>query len=222
MSRSGECTCEIHCNRGCNPECIPCNKPGSRALSAPVTFLTKTIELEKNYSVNLGHAVPVTQEEAWVGVDPGKSGALAVISKSEEVLIFETPVVSVGKKKDYDLDEIKNIIRSVKRKYRLKTAVELVHAMPGQGVTSMFSMGYGLGIWRMALVALDVPHEMVTPQAWKKLLMAGQPKDKQASVLVASQIYPHASPLLYGKKGGKKDGNADALLIAEWLKRMRP
>lgn len=130
--------------------------------------------------------------------------------------------MSVGKKNEYDLVAIKSMLTTLKTGYELKAAIELVHSMPGQGVTSMFSMGYGFGIWRMALVALDIPHELVTPQAWKKMLMAGQPKDKQASVLVASQLYPQAYSQLIGPKGGKKDGNADALLIAEWLRRTNP
>lgn len=166
--------------------------------------------------------VPPPKPKLWIGIDPGKSGALAAIDEQGGVSIFETPVESTGKKKDYDLNRIARILKILKSQYDIKAAIELVHAMPGQGVTSMFSMGYGFGIWRMALVAIEIPHEQVTPQAWKKLLMAGQPKDKKASVLVAAQLYPSAHSQLYGAKGGAKDGNGDALLIAEFLRRTNP
>ena len=88
--------------------------------------------------------------------------------------------------------------------------------MPEQGVTSTFSMGHGLGLWEGILSALGVPYQMVTPQAWKKAMMAGQEKEKDASRQVAMRLFPSTIPKLSLKK---HHGRSDALLIAEYLRR---
>ena len=84
--------------------------------------------------------------------------------------------------------------------------------MPGQGVRSMFTMGYGVGVWTGLLVGLLLPYNRVTPQRWKKLMMDGiAAKDKDASRHRAQQLFPLADLRLK-----KHDGRAEALLIAEY------
>ena len=78
----------------------------------------------------------------------------------------------------------------------------------------MFSMGQGLGIWKGIFAALGIPCDMVTPQRWKKLLMDGMGKKKDASRLRASQLFPDV-----GFPRKKDHGRAEALLIAEYLRR---
>ena len=93
-------------------------------------------------------------------------------------------------------------------------AIENVHAMPGQGVTSMFSMGYGLGLWIMGCAALKFPIEYVEPGVWKRAMSCG--KDKNLSIQRALQLFPSATPQL---KRVKDHGRAESLLIAEFLRR---
>ena len=76
-----------------------------------------------------------------------------------------------------------------------------------------------MGCWQGVLAALQIPHQMVTPQRWKRTLMDGRPKGKAASVLVAQQLFPWAAPQLRGPRGKALDGRADALLIAEYVRR---
>jgi crossover junction endodeoxyribonuclease RuvC len=66
------------------------------------------------------------------------------------------------------------------------------------------------------LAALNIPHELITPQSWKKSMMNGQPKEKDASRLVVMRLFPEVSDRLQLKK---HHGRADALLIAEFLRR---
>jgi crossover junction endodeoxyribonuclease RuvC len=101
----------------------------------------------------------------------------------------------------------------------LTVGLELVHAMPGQGVTSMFSMGRGVGIWEGILAGLRIPFDTVTPQAWKKLLLGkGAGDDKNASILRAQALIPGAAEYL---SRAKDDGRAEAMLIAEYFRRTR-
>lgn len=158
----------------------------------------------------------------YVGIDPGKDGAVSVITSAGEVFIHDTPTVDVGKgsKRAYDERAMADLVyRIVDQHGPCVFALELVHSMPGQGVSSMFAMGEGFGLWKGVLAALRVPWTLVTPQRWKGALMDGQAKQKAASAIVAGRLYPAAAPLLFGSKGGAKDGRADALLIAEYLRR---
>ncbi|MFM6207166.1 hypothetical protein, partial [Planktothrix sp.] len=92
--------------------------------------------------------------------------------------------------------------------------LESVHAMPGQGVSSMFSFGLGYGVWLGIVAALNVPIEFVTPQAWKKYYSLGP--DKEASRVKALQLFPSQASELKLKK---HHGRAEALLLAEYLRR---
>jgi crossover junction endodeoxyribonuclease RuvC len=156
--------------------------------------------------------------ETYAGIDPGKEGAIAVIY-GRSVEFWDAPTLNVGKgsKRAYDEAAMVEILKN------LRTAtfgLELVHSMPGQGVASMFSQGEGFGLWKGILSALETRWQLVTPQAWKKALMAGQPKEKASSVLVASRLFPNAQKLLRGPRGRALDGRADALLIAEYVRRL--
>jgi crossover junction endodeoxyribonuclease RuvC len=82
----------------------------------------------------------------------------------------------------------------------------------------MFTMGRGLGTWEGVLAGLGIPYELVTPQRWKKALMDGMGKDKDASRLQAIRLFPAIAGQLARKKD---DGRADALLIAEYGRRTR-
>jgi crossover junction endodeoxyribonuclease RuvC len=95
--------------------------------------------------------------------------------------------------------------------------LEEVHAMPGQGVTSMFSMGKGSGLWEGIITALGMPLVRIPPQRWKKEMLAdGRGKDKQASIVRALELFPEAASHMARKKD---EGRAEAILIAEYLRR---
>lgn len=157
---------------------------------------------------------------AYVGIDPGKDGAIAVIFSDGRVDFCDTPTVNVGgTKRQYDENEMARIVLDILCICDAQFSLELTHSMPGQGVASMFSMGEGLGLWKGILAALGVRWSLVTPQRWKKALMDGQPKEKSASVIVAKRLFPSVADQLETKRGRALDGRADALLIAEHLRR---
>lgn len=93
--------------------------------------------------------------------------------------------------------------------------IEKQQAMPGQGVTSMMSIGMGYGSLVMWATLLNVPFITPRPAAWKQRL--GVTRDKASSVTMASRLFPEAG--LYGPRGGAKDGRAEALLLAEYGRR---
>ena len=86
------------------------------------------------------------------------------------------------------------------------------------GVTSAFSFGQGYGVWLGILSALEIPHTLVTPQAWKKSMMPGEPKDKDASRVVCKRLFPVQVDEWLSRK--KDHGRADSILLAEYGRRM--
>jgi crossover junction endodeoxyribonuclease RuvC len=93
-----------------------------------------------------------------------------------------------------------------------EVVVEAVHSMPGQGVHSVFKFGVAFGGALALAERLNCPWHMVTPQKWKKDLKLDS--DKNKSLALARELWPLA-PLERKKDNGK----AEALLMAEWLRR---
>ncbi|MFW6248205.1 MAG: hypothetical protein ACOC4J_00375 [Bacteroidota bacterium] len=94
--------------------------------------------------------------------------------------------------------------------------IEKQTAMPGQGVVSMMSIGMGFGLWLGILAAYRIPYTIITPQSWKKEMMAGMGKEKAASCYRAQQLYPDLE--FFTPRGRALDGRGDAVLIAEYCK----
>jgi crossover junction endodeoxyribonuclease RuvC len=92
-----------------------------------------------------------------------------------------------------------------------RAVVELVNAMPGQGVTSMFAFGHAFGLACGVLAGMGIPCELITPAKWKRDLKVNPGKD--GSRLMAMTLWPeHAGEF----KRVKDDGRAEAALIAKW------
>lgn len=157
-----------------------------------------------------------------IGFDPGLSGAMGVIHP-EGVAVHDLPTLELrnGKKRKRVLNRITlaGMVRSLvitaqANQWEITMWIEDVHSMPKQGVASMFSMGRVLGNIEMVPAVLGIRHEFVAPQTWKKKMLAGMGKEKDASCYKASAIFPDLE--FFGPKGGAKDGRGDAMLIAEY------
>lgn len=162
----------------------------------------------------------------WLGIDPGKSGAVAVLKDGHpgfvnEPWVSDTPVLVTGVKGklSYDPQGMRALlVNMIAGEPDVLVVLETQQAMPKQGVSSTFTTGMGYGLWIGLLAGLQVPYRVVRPDAWKKVLMAGQPRTARACVDVALRYYPRARDSLVGPKGGLKDGRADALLLAHFAK----
>lgn len=142
----------------------------------------------------------------YIGIDPGKKGALAVID-TEAPAPFAVPFSESGYLDVLrDTDPGKSIV-----------ALEKVAAMPGQGVTSMFNFGCGFGWIQGILEALHFPYELVPPQRWKKAF--GVTSDKHTSIRAAQRLFPGVSLLASPRCRIENDGMAEALLLAEYARR---
>lgn len=165
----------------------------------------------------------------FIGIDPGLSGAVAMIDSNKKIIsITLTPTVVVkkgkGKKTLYLESEMVDILEECrnhcKNQHSISIGIENVHSMPGQGVTSMHSMGMGFGTWLGIIAALRIPYSRIEPIKWKKSVGIPSGSDKRASVVRALQLFPHANLMRSDRARVESDGLADALLIAEYMRRM--
>ena len=154
---------------------------------------------------------PHGASEGVCGVDPGLDGALVVVSAEGIVACHDMPTLSLGSKRRVDPAGVADILAGVG-----PAVVERDHSMPKQGVASSFSFGESYGIILGVLAGLCIPYSLVTPQRWKKEMMEGQQREKDASRMVARQLWP-LSAVLFKRK--KDHGRADAALIGEWGRR---
>lgn len=145
-----------------------------------------------------------------LGIDPGLNGAIAWVSDDGHLIgVADMPTVEVvGKKKVSpqmlvamleDYDDVKMV------------AIEDVHALPGQGVTSMFNFGYSAGILAGVCAGLRMPMSFYRPAVWKRA--AGVPADKGAARQMAQRFWPGCRDF----DRAKDDGRAEAALLARWV-----
>ena len=149
--------------------------------------------------------------KTYIGIDPGKGGGLAMIVDYKIAAISPMPLSG-----DNMIDGL--LIAEWIKTQRVNwddvlACVEKVSAMPGQGVKSMFTFGYGVGVIHGTLSTMGIPYVLVTPQAWKKDILAGTLKDKNAAVEYCTRMYPYVS-LIQPRCKKANDGIAEAICIA--------
>ncbi|MCH8066535.1 MAG: hypothetical protein IIC90_12040 [Chloroflexi bacterium] len=155
-----------------------------------------------------------------IGIDPGLTGAVARIGHVDVVgsgpgsEVWDTPTAKDGKRTVFLPREMRRLLLDAIAGQACSVFIERVHSMPKQGVSSSFNFGMGYGIWIGLIHGLGYSIEHVTPNAWKKEMMAGMSKEKDASRVRAQELFPDADLHLV-----KHHGRADALLIAEYGRR---
>lgn len=145
----------------------------------------------------------VENKPLYLGVDPGKSGAFALVDVNgkhyDTIKLSETPIDVVSW-----LEKVCGLVDFA--------VIENVHAMPKQGVSSTFTFGKSFGFCIGLLCSMRIPHEFHTPVKWQTAMSCRTKGDKNVSKRRAQQLWPtikitHAI--------------ADALLIADYARRIR-
>jgi crossover junction endodeoxyribonuclease RuvC len=150
-----------------------------------------------------------------IGIDPGKKGGLCALDEAGKIVsaiampdVLAQTVDWFGERLDWGDPNHGNV----------RVFIEQVGAMPGQGVTSMFTFGRGYGELIGIVAGLQIPYTLVRPQEWQKTYW---PKSKGANTKTlahsaVTRLYPEHD--LRGTERSKKphDGIVDAILIARW------
>lgn len=131
----------------------------------------------------------------FCGIDPGKTGAWAVVNE-------EGSYVDAGNGECF---------KCLPRDYTpTLTVLELVHSHPKQGVVSVFKFGSNFGGWKAALEILEYPYQLIPPQKWQKAILGSFPVGE--SKIRALEFAQKRWPTL--KLIRKDHGLVDALCIA--------
>lgn len=145
-----------------------------------------------------------------VGIDPGKTGAIATLRDGKLVSVEDMPTIEIlvsGKKRDrQSAAALSDLLADESISH---VFLEQVGVRPMEGAVGAFSFGRGFGQIEGILAAIRIPHTLVTPQVWKKKL--GVPADKGGARLFASRLFPDHAKLFARVKD---DGRAEAALIA--------
>jgi crossover junction endodeoxyribonuclease RuvC len=152
-----------------------------------------------------------------LGIDPGITGGMVVLSDEGRLLACGRVPTLRGIVSNKKIIDARTLVSTLRPFSPFQQAViELVHAMPRQGVTSMFSFGRSTGALEAVCQCTAVSVKWVAPQVWKAhfgLLGA----EKSVSLDVAKKLYPSAKDVFGVDWGVKANcGVADALLIARW------
>jgi len=151
----------------------------------------------------------------YIGIDPGKQGAIGIIELNNKVefKVFDMPLFC---NKEIDGNKIYEIF-SVYLYENPVCFIEKAQAMPQQGVVSTFKYGMGYGKILAVLEILKISYQEISSQKWKKYFSLIK-KGKKESVTIAKKLFPEIE--FETKRGRLLDGRAEALLIAEYCRRV--
>lgn len=143
-----------------------------------------------------------------LGVDPGKTGALAFIDADDPSVLVD--VVDMPDATGAALGAlVRNLLADLAPHDVAAAWVEKVGAMPRQGIASTWRFAEGYGAVLGALGALEVPVHHVTPTKWKKAQRVTA--EKASSRQRAVELWPNDAARFARVKD---DGRAEAALIA--------
>jgi len=158
----------------------------------------------------------------YLGIDPGKEGAFVLLSADQRLLaLFDMPI----RLKQPCPHQIGTLYSGIRQKYGNPfTVIEKPHFRPTDGKKGIASYHLGAGYLLMPCLWGDWPIQMVPPQIWTRDLHLGLSKDlsgKQKSLEAFHALFPSlakSKAFIDNKK--IYDGRIDALLIAEYARRL--
>jgi hypothetical protein len=153
-----------------------------------------------------------------IGIDPGNSGAIVIMNdqNADDIETVVMPVVDGQVDVKALADMFLEIASEVKHVY-----VEEIYAVPTSGASSMLNFGRGHGKIIGVLTALRIPHTLVRPQVWQKLMLGQRAAGttKTVAYQVASKLFPTVELRATARSKNPHDGIVDALLICEYGRR---
>lgn len=141
----------------------------------------------------------------YIGIDPGKNGGIAFINEFADIIQLLP----------FSDDDLIRLIKNCSSD--MKCTLEHVHAMPKQGVVSMFNFGQNFGFIKGVLKSYEIPFQLVPSPVWKKEFSCTS--DKNTSIEVCKRLFPNVNLKATERCKKDHDGMAEALLIAEYGRR---
>lgn len=168
--------------------------------------------------------------KAYIGIDIGKKGAIAVIS-STGIMTYQMPMI----KEEVSYSDLFDLIQHIQMNEIAATGeaphiiFEKLGVIFGSSKVTAFSMGYQMGSIEMMSISLGIPYTKVHAKQWQKEMFQGvetikKPNTftndtKAMALIAANRLFP-GHKFTFGTRATKPhDGMVDALLIAQYGKR---
>lgn len=152
-----------------------------------------------------------------VGIDPGAKGAIAVLTKSGEIVFVE--------RMPKDMGTLENILRNVKagRAFTEEPFVPKHETRPG-AIANLGRFYKHCGFIMGLCTAIRMPITEIPPARWQAALSArklpGEQSAKPAALRACVRIWGNTDYLRPGRCREAHQGIVDALLIAEYGRRL--
>jgi hypothetical protein len=148
-----------------------------------------------------------------IGIDPGNNGAIASLA-GDKVEVDIMPVT---------IREVSVLLAEYfgPSGDGHHVFIEKAQSFPKQGIASAFNYGVHFGELLGVLAAYSIPHTLVPPKTWTRVMHAGT-KDGEAkarSLEACQRLFPKVSLLATPRCKRAHDGLVDALLLAEYGRR---
>jgi len=147
---------------------------------------------------------------AFLGIDPGLDGAIAYVGRYG-THSWRMPTVKIGTKRMVNTQAVRQII--IDQGPVDLVMIEDVNAGAVKSVMSAFAFGRGYGRVEAVIECLDRPYTYIGSHIWTKALGITRGAGKPEHIAVAERLFPTL-------RGELTDGQADALLIAEYARRV--
>lgn len=173
--------------------------------------------------------------KVYVGIDPGKDGAICNIINGD-VNWHVIPLIG----KVVDISQLAKDLTLYKRDdYDVTVVLEDVHALFNVSANNTFQLGHVVGLIEGVLAALQLPYIKVAPKKWQALVFQGVPlqtkpsttgksvvNDTKAMALIAvSRLFPEIDKSRFERPGTRTnkihDGIVDAVCMAYYCRHMR-
>lgn len=146
------------------------------------------------------------KNKTYIGIDPGSSsGCIAIISSISSMELPSTIEFSKYTTREW-YEELKLIADD-----DCFCILEKVHGMPGMNVSAVSSFMKNVGHIEMALIALNIPFQEITPQTWMKSYGLKREKDESKTEW-KRRLREHLQRIMPSFK--VTNNNADAMLLA--------
>ncbi len=158
-----------------------------------------------------------------LGVDPGGSGALAILrprgagESHDQLVVADMPTFSVQRGKTAKLEvDVSGLVELMRAWQPDVCYFEQVGGIPGQSASAAFNFGRAAGAAEAVVKASGARFQFVPPATWKRAMGLNKLGKDEARAM-ATRLWPANAGDF---RRVKDDGRAEAALLAEYGRRL--